>query len=64
MTNERAKLHVYDLSGRQVTTLFEGNPTVGYHSIIWNAALFPSGLYFIRLESAGRIEIAKVALIR
>ncbi|NQU06245.1 MAG: hypothetical protein HQ568_09155 [Calditrichaeota bacterium] len=39
-------------------------PGISYHSIVWNASSFPSGLYFIRLESAGRIEIAKVALIR
>jgi hypothetical protein len=62
--NERAKLQIYDLTGRRVATLFDGNPAVGYHSIAWNASSFPSGLYFVRLESMNRVQTAKVALIR
>ncbi|MCF7811231.1 carboxypeptidase regulatory-like domain-containing protein, partial [bacterium] len=61
---EHVQLCVYDLAGRQVAVLLDGNPAIGYHSIAWNASSFPSGLYFIRLESVERIEIAKVALIR
>ncbi|NQU05153.1 MAG: carboxypeptidase regulatory-like domain-containing protein, partial [Calditrichaeota bacterium] len=62
--NDRARLHVYDLTGRQVTTLFDRSQAIGNHRVVWDASLMPSGLYIMRLESAGRQEVRKVALIR
>jgi hypothetical protein len=62
--NDRARLHVYDLTGRLVTTLFDRSQAIGNHRVVWDASRVPSGLYIIRLESAGRQEVRKVALIR
>ncbi len=61
---ERATLSVYDLGGRFVAALFDDCPAVGNHQVVWNAGRLPSGLYLVRLESAGRIETAKVALVK
>ncbi|NQU05940.1 MAG: T9SS type A sorting domain-containing protein, partial [Calditrichaeota bacterium] len=61
---ESTKLQVFDLAGRKVVTLLDRTPSVGYHSVVWDASAFPSGLYLIRLESLGRVQTAKVALIR
>ena len=41
---------VYDINGKEITTLINDNLTVGYHSISWNSK-HSSGLYFIRMES-------------
>ena len=57
-------LKVYDLHGRHVVTLMENNIKAGYHQISWNTDLVPSGLYAIRLESAGENNMIKVAVVK
>lgn len=61
---ERTNLQIFDLAGRRVVTLLDRSPSVGYYAVIWDASALPSGLYLVRLESAGRARTAKVALIR
>lgn len=45
------KLEVFDLRGRRLATLSEGQKNAGQHSIEWNAANLPSGIYIYRLSS-------------
>lgn len=52
------KLEVYDLSGRLVERIFEGNQSAGFHRITWNSTV-SSGLYFYRLESGNFTAIRK-----
>ena len=61
---ERFRLSIYDLTGRRVATLLDGVPEVGYHNLVWNAAALPSGMYLVHLESGGRSQVQKVALVR
>jgi len=61
---EHTLLLVYDLAGREVTMLYDGTPTVGWHAVVWNGTRLPSGIYLVRLESAGRVKIAKTALLK
>ncbi len=61
---EKTTLSVYDLLGRKVEVLFDKTPEVGYYSIAWDAGKLSSGIYVLRLEKAGRMELAKVALLR
>jgi hypothetical protein len=42
-------LVIYDLLGREVTTLVEGYTQPGSHEVVWNAANLPSGIYIARL---------------
>ncbi len=60
----RAKISIFDISGREVTILHNGIMPAGHRKIVWNAESLPSGLYLVRLESSGRVKTAKVALIR
>jgi len=53
-------LRVYDLSGKLVTTLREGNGVGGRFS--WEPGGMCAGIYFVRLESAAGSETAKVVL--
>ncbi|MDP8237735.1 MAG: C25 family cysteine peptidase [Candidatus Hatepunaea meridiana] len=62
--HEVVNLNVYDLMGRRVTTLYCGEPIVGYHNIVWDASALASGLYIVQLEGEGRVETAKIALLR
>lgn len=58
------KLSVQNMLGQNVTVLVNGTQTAGYHSIEWNAARFPSGIYFYRLEAGSFISSKKMILIK
>lgn len=45
------KLTVYDANGKLVATLIDAIMQPGTYRVTWNAAGFPSGLYYYRLES-------------
>ena len=57
-------LKVYNLSGQQMTTLFEGYRQAGFHSANLKATDLPSGLYFVRLKASDQLFTQKVMLIR
>jgi hypothetical protein len=45
-------LHVFDVLGREVTTLAQGIQEAGAHHMNWNASSLASGIYFYRLDAA------------
>jgi hypothetical protein len=49
--NSNVLLVVYDVLGRKVAELANGNHPAGYHSAIWNASDVASGIYFARFTS-------------
>ncbi len=57
-------ISIYNLLGQRVATIFEGDQQAGEHTITWNAADFPSGVYFARLEAGGRTENVKMVLLK
>ena len=57
-------LIIYDLMGREVTTLVDGHMTSGAHDIIWNASGVSSGIYFYRLRSGNFLETKKMILLK
>ncbi len=58
-------LGVYDLQGRIVDVLVRGWNQAGTHQIVWDATGRPSGLYFVKLESAGGVtRHSQMVLIR
>ncbi len=57
-------LKVYDLSGREVATLYEGVPETGRHQLIWDGSRTASGVYFLRLESMDKIRTVKAAVVK
>ena len=57
-------LRLYDMSGRDVRTLFEGNKQPGVHTTTLFANDLPSGLYFVRLETSSNVMTRKVILVR
>jgi hypothetical protein len=57
-------LKIYDLLGREVTTLVSENLPAGNYTRQWNATGIPSGVYFYRLRAGNYIKTKKLALIR
>ena len=57
-------LSAYDLGGREVAAIFNGKLTAGRQRILWDASGLSSGIYLVKLQSAGNIKTARVALVR
>ena len=55
---------VYDLSGRLIAKLDEGELNAGTHSAIWESGSASTGVYLIRMEAAGFSAVRKVMLLR
>ena len=60
----RVALRVYDLLGRLVTTLVDGELPAGVHLAHLNAGDLPSGVYFYRLESASFTTTKKLVVMK
>ena len=56
-------LHVYDVTGRRVRTLFEGVMTSGTHEVALEATGLPGGVYLIRLQTGRGARSRPVTLI-
>jgi hypothetical protein len=62
--NSLTALRVFDVMGREVDVLYSNTGDIGWKTVVWNADQLPSGNYIFRLESIGRVKIAKTALMR
>lgn len=52
-------LSLFDVSGKQLTTVEDGYKEIGVHKEGYNLTSLPDGLYFIRLIHQGRLETCK-----
>ena len=57
-------LKIYDLLGREVTTLVNEHLNPGSYEVAWDASEFPSGTYFYRLQAGELAETKKLILLR
>jgi hypothetical protein len=57
-------LTVYDVWGREVSTLIRGYKVPGTHTIVWNAGSLPGGVYFFRLTAGDRSLVRKALSIK
>lgn len=65
----RTELAIYNIAGRVVRTLVDGNVGPGRRSVTWDGtdsrgAPVASGIYYCRLRSAGRDESVKLTLLK
>ncbi len=58
------KITVYDALGREVKVLVNQQMTAGKFNVDWNAADYPSGVYFYRLEAGTFIDTKKMVLVK
>jgi hypothetical protein len=67
--NTHVKITVYDIRGRLVRTLQDGNQNAGYHRIIWNTqntngGAVSSGIYIYRIEAEEFLGVGKLIYLR
>jgi photosystem II stability/assembly factor-like uncharacterized protein len=58
------KLTVYDILGREVARLIDGEETAGYKSVLFDACNLPSGVYFYRLSAGKVTQVMKMLLAK
>lgn len=62
--NSRATLKVYDVLGREIATLVDGEQSAGTHSVTFNAAGISSGTYFYRFQAGTYSETKKFSVLK
>ncbi len=62
--NSLVTLKVYDILGREVSTLVNTKQNAGYYSATFNGANLPSGVYFYRLQAGTYISTKKLLLLK
>ena len=55
---------IYDVSGRQVAELVNGQRSTGTYQVTWNANDLSSGVYMVHMISGDFSMIQKVMLIK
>lgn len=58
------RIRVYNLLGREVATLFEGNKNVGVHEVRFDARELASGAYFYALETPNGRTMRQMVLAK
>jgi hypothetical protein len=63
------KLNVYNMKGQLVKCLVNSKQNVGIHDIAWNGRNnfgeeVSSGIYFYKIENAGKAEVKKMVLMK
>ncbi|MDP8229195.1 MAG: T9SS type A sorting domain-containing protein, partial [Candidatus Electryoneaceae bacterium] len=57
-------IQVFDVSGRVIATLVDGMVEAGRHSVSWNGANVPTGIYFCNMTSSAYTETIKLLLVK
>ncbi len=60
----QVKIEIYDILGRKVETLVQGEQPAGYHQVIWDASDQSSGVYFYRIQTGKNVETKKMVLLK
>jgi hypothetical protein len=58
------KIDIFNLLGQRVDVIEMRSLPAGRHRALWNAADFPSGIYYYRLTAGKRAEIGKMTLLK
>ncbi|MBC8214887.1 MAG: agmatine deiminase family protein [Candidatus Marinimicrobia bacterium] len=62
--NCNASLQIFNINGQLVETLVDGNVDAGYHSVVWNADNFASGVYLVKFIANGFTQTQKMLLMK
>lgn len=61
---ELVKITVYDMLGKQIKVLFEGNRPVGFNRAVFNAQGLASGVYIYKIEAGDFTDTKKMVLLK
>jgi len=51
LEDSHVNIAVFDMTGRQVASLVDGNQEVGQYELTWNAQGNPAGMYLVRMQA-------------
>lgn len=57
-------LEIYDVNGRIISILINSYMDAGYHSVVWDASSYASGVYFVKMIAGEFIYTQKLMLIK
>ncbi|GEM_PF-3552932 len=57
-------IKIYDVSGREVMTVVDGDLDPGHHRRVVDAEGLPSGIYFCRMTAEGFLKSTKLVLLK
>jgi hypothetical protein len=60
----RVELVVYDMLGREVSRLVDGNLSAGWHQVRLDASRLASGTYIYRIQTAGQVQSRIMTLMK
>ena len=60
----RVTLRIYDLLGREVTTLLDAPRAAGSYALPFDGSHLATGLYFARIENASASQVQKLLLVK
>ncbi|MFH1861454.1 MAG: T9SS type A sorting domain-containing protein [bacterium] len=64
MRPEEVRLQIYDLRGRMLGTVLQGNLPAGLHSVLWKPENLPSGIYLVSLQAGGKMAVQKAVFMK
>lgn len=62
--DEYVTLNVYNIAGKEVAKLVDGQRSAGEYSVAFNAAELASGVYFYKLNAGSFSQIKKMILTK
>ncbi len=62
--NSFVTLKVYDMLGKEIANLVNGNKEAGYYTVDFSGTDLSTGVYYYRLESEGFVDVKKMILIK
>jgi hypothetical protein len=63
-TSSQLILKVYNILGCEIATLVNETKPAGTYKAIWDASLYPSGIYFYRFQANAYIDTKKMMLVK
>jgi len=57
-------LSIFEISGREISRLVDGDVGAGSQSLVWDASCFPAGVYVVRMENGDVSKLRKIVLAR
>lgn len=62
--SSNVRLSVFDITGKEVAVLINEKQNAGQHNIKWDAANYPSGVYFYKLTAGDYTAEKKMVLVK
>lgn len=62
--SEHVNLSIYNTVGQRVETLIQTRQHAGSYHVVWNAGIYPSGIYVYRLQAGKNCAAGTMTLVK